>query len=731
MNNHNIVVIGLFILSTTAFPIKIYSQNKSTSDTLSTKTLEQVIIYGEKEKHFLPIQKGVNIYAGKKTDVIDLRDGEANLSQNVGRMIFSKIPGANLWDMDGAGTQMNVATRGTDAHRSIEMNMRQNGYNTNSDIFGYPENHYAVPMQAVSQVQLVRGSAALQFGSQFGGMMNYVLKEGDTTRAFSFESDQTFGSFNMFNSFNSVSGKVGKVAYYAYYDDRHSDGWRPNSAYSYRAYHANIKYYFSNKGSLSFQFSRSDTHQQIAGGLTDAQFKSDPRQSNRSRNFFDPILNIPAVTLNYDFSKNTKLQITANGIWGERSSVQFINTPDVADTINTNIGSYNPRQVDRDFYNGFTTEARLLHKYSGGTLAGGVRYFNQKTQRRQKGMGTTGSNNTMELIGPYGIDLEFHTVNYATFVENIFQIGELFSITPGFRYEVIQSDLTGVISNASFPVSYKGNRAFPLFGVGLQYEVSQSTQFYGNFSQAYRPYLYSNITPADQVGVVDPDLKDSKGYDIDIGYRGKISDFLNFDINAFYLFYGNKIGKLTETNPDNSTYQLTTNIGNSVAKGFEMYLNLSLTKLFSGNTLNTDVRIFSSLAYTHARYTEALISSGADNKSLNGNRVENVPDWIERGGLEFRHKTISSTLQVSYVSDQYSDANNTKSVPNGIVGYIPSYFVMDWSFDWQFMHNYHVAAGVNNLANVSYFSRRMNMYPGPGILPAVGRSFYLTLGIKL
>ena len=79
--------------------------------------------------------------------------------------------------MDGAGTQVNVGTRGTDTHRSIEMNMRQNGYNTNSDMFGYPEDHYTPPMQAISEVQYVRGSAALQFGSQFGGMMNYVIKQ--------------------------------------------------------------------------------------------------------------------------------------------------------------------------------------------------------------------------------------------------------------------------------------------------------------------------------------------------------------------------------------------------------------------------------------------------------------------------------------------------------------------------------------------------------------------------
>lgn len=686
-------------------------------------------------QHALPDIVDVSIFAGKKTETILIKTGEANLPQNIGRMIYAKLPGVNLWDMDGGGTQMNIGTRGTDAHRAIEMNMRQNGYNTNSDMFGYPENHYTVPMQGVRQVQFVRGSAALQFGSQFGGMMNYVMKEGDSTKVFSLESEQTIGSYNFFNSYNAIGGTKGKVSYYAYYDNRHSDGWRPNSAYNYKAYYANIKYSFSEKGSIAFQFSRMDYRQQIAGGLTDAQFEEDARQSGRTRNYFNPRINVPAIIFNYDLSPSTHLQITAHALWGERSSVQFINTANVKDTFNTNIGSYNPRQVDRDFYSSFTTEARLLQRYNLGNMksvmAGGLRYFTGQTDRRQKGKGTTASDFDMSLVGPYGIDLKFKTVNYAVFVENIFYLTDKFSVTPGFRYEVINADLTGVINNATFPVSYKGDRSFPLFGAGLQYQLTNETQVYGNISQAYRPYLYANITPADQIGVIDPDLKDSKGHDIDLGYRGQIGGVLTFDINAFYLLYKDKIGKVTATAEDASTYLLTTNIGNSVAKGVEMYVNLSLLRLISGSTKSTDVRLFSSLAYTKARYTKAYMNIGSEDISLDGKHVENVPDWIERAGLEFLHKNFTSTLQVSYVSHQFNDANNTKFSATGLVGEIPSYTIWDWAVNWSFFKQYHLAGGVNNLTDARYFSRRINMYPGPGILPADGRTFYISVGCKL
>lgn len=725
------IIVLIIILFTTT--LRINAQEKSKADT--SKILDPITIMGLADKQYLPDIQDMSIFAGKKTNLILLNDGIANLPQNNARTIFAKIPGLNVWDMDGAGTQMNIGTRGTDAHRSIEMNMRQNGYNTNSDMFGYPENHYSVPMQGVKQIQLVRGSAALQFGPQFGGMMNFVMKEGDSTNVFSLESEQTVGSYNFFNSFNAIGGKKGKITYYAFYDNRRGDGWRPNAAFKYESFYANIKYQFNEKGNLTFQFSRMDYRQQISGGLTDAMFNANAQQSNRTRNFFSPKINIPALIFNYAISPKTKLQVSAYGIIGERSSVQFINTANINDTINRNTGSFNPRQVDRDYYNGFTTEARIIHHYElrkiRGALAGGLRYFDQTTVRQQKGVGTTASDFDLTVIRNYGIDLAFHTNNYAAFAENMFQIGEKFSITPGVRYEVINSTLNGVIDNRNTFVSYTGNRSFVLFGTGMQYQITNSTQLYANFSQAYRPYLYSSFTPATQTGKIDPNLKDSRGYDIDLGYRGQLSNFLNFDVSAFYLFYGDKIGKLTTLDSNGNSYQLTTNIGNSVAKGIELYISLSPTKLFTSETNATDLRVFSSISYTNSRYESGELSNNVENVSIAGKSVEGVPDWVNRSGIELRYKGITSMLQMSYVSKQFNDANNTEFSPTGLVGAIPSYTLFDWSFNYRFLKQYHIEVGINNIADLHYYSRRINMYPGPGILPADGRTFCVTLGFKL
>lgn len=728
---------GIFFLLLLAV---VHAQHQSKpKDSARTKTLDSITITSYQKSarvKYLPDVSGINIFSGKKTNSLKLDEATANLSQNSARTAFAKIPGLTMWEMDGAGTQLNIGSRSTDSHRSIEMNMRQNGYNTNSDIFGYPEDHYTPPLQAVQEIQLVRGSAALQFGSQFGGMMNFIMKGADSTRPFSLESEQTAGSNNFFNSFNAVGGSKGRFSYYAYIDVRHGIGWRPNSGFNYHAYYADLRYRITDKSSIALQFSRMDYVQQIAGGLTDAQFSREARQSVRNRNFFMPEINIPALIWKYTPSVRTRYEISMHSLFGQRNSVQFINTPNVADTFNVDIGSYNPRQVDRDYYSGITTESRVLHTYFLGNLSsvvtGGLRFSAETTKRRQKGVGTSGNDFDLSLIGPYGTDLRFKTYNYAVYAENMIQFTSKLAITPGIRYEVIHTRLAGVIGNGTFPVVYAGKRNFPLFGMGIQYQATGETQFYGNISQAYRPYLYAAVTPADRVDRVDPDLKDSKGYDIDIGYRGRLQDFLMFDVNGFYLFYGNRVGLITQTNAAGSNYLLSTNIGNSEAKGVEAYFELSIPRFINSTSANiVDIKLFNSLSYTHARYTSGTINKGGVNVNVKGNRVENTPEWMDKTGVTFLYKTVTTTIQHSYTSENYNDAFNTVSSATGVLGIIPSYHVWDWSLEWRFSHGYHFSAGINNFMNKSYFNRRITMYPGPGILPADGRTYYCSFGIKL
>ena len=92
---------------------------------------------------------------------------------------------------------------------------------------------------------------------------------------------------------------------------------------------------------------------------------------------------------------------------------------------------------------------------------------------------------------------------------------------------------------------------------------------------------------------------------------------------------------------------------------------------------------------------------------------------------------FASTLHASQTSRAYGDANNsTSSTDDAVAGLVPSYTVLDYAGQLAIGPAYQVTFGVNNVANVHYFTKRTGEYPGPGILPGAARSVYLGFGAR-
>jgi Fe(3+) dicitrate transport protein len=705
----------------------------------STGNLPSVEVFGKgKISNIarLPEIGGTNIYSGKKNEVLLLDSMNADLAQNRARDVFARVPGISSWELDGSGTQTSVAARGLSPHRSWEFNVNQNGYNVNNDLYGYPEAMYNPPLEAVQEIQIIRGSAALQYGPQFGGMLNYVIKKPDTIKPLGFETQQTYGSFNTFNSFNSIGGAKGKFTYSAFFNYRSSDGWRTNSNYNFLNAYGSVHYKPTDKMDIGVEYSRENYVQKFAGGLTDSMFAANPRQSTRSRNYFNPIINLISLLFNYSINPKTELNVKAYSLLGQRNMViANQNLATSADTISKAMGSYAPRQVNRDYYQSYTIDARMIRKYNlfdhESALSGGMKYSNISTDRKQTGTGTTGTDFDLTLKGAYGINLLFRTVNYGVFLENLFRITDRLSVTPGIRYDYLNSTLNGTehdVYNDFRPVSHSTSRNILVSGIGAQYKIAGNIDIYGNFSQAYRPILYSNLIIGSSTAVIDPNLKDASGHNADIGIRGKIKNILNFDVSAFELFYGNRIGNITLTDNTGNPYTLTTNAGDARNRGVEAYLEIHLLN-FKNEHPNSDLSIFSSYAYNDAKY----LNGRSGKVNLTGKILEDVPQYISRSGITGTVKNSTATFYYSAVGGSWSDANNTAaSEKNPSVGYVSPYQVLDFSMSYKFHDNYNIELGVNNLTDNKYFTRRTEtlVYLGKGVLPGDGRSVYFTFGAK-
>ncbi|MBC6491072.1 TonB-dependent receptor family protein [Flavihumibacter stibioxidans] len=717
-------------------------------DSIRIHALDSILIIANQQRSQMltlaPV-KGTYIYSGKKTEILHVSAMDANKVDNNPRQLFAKVPGVYVYENDGSGNQVNIATRGLTAHRSWEMNVRLNDVMTNSDLYGYPASHFNAPTESIDRIEIVRGSGALQYGGQFGGMVNYITKEADSTRKFSFESSNSTGSYGLLSTFNAIGGKIKKLSYYSYINYRQSNGYRDNSEYDYLAAHAHVQYEFNKRLKLRMEYNFMEYVNHLNGGLTDAQFRENPRQSTRSRNYYSPSIHVPSLHLDYSISRNTTLNLISSAILGSRNSVQFIALSTVPDTINATTGNYNHRQVDIDHYNSYANEARIKHHYhwlgNKQTIVAGIRYINNNLIRKQMGKGTTGSDYDLRLTDPvWGRDLGFRTSNISFFAENLLQVHPKLTFTTGLRYENGRTKMNGSIRNfnpADIPVTIA--HKFFLLGAGIQYELNNTIQVFANWSQAYRPVLFADVIPATTLNKIDPGIRDAFGSNAELGIRGTAGNRFRFDLTFFSLQYKHRTGNIALTDESGNTYLYKTNTGNSLSQGIEFYGEAILLGHLNTGSGRPDAKrgirlsVFTSTAIIHARYTKGTIVAGRSNLDVKGNRIEAAPPLISRNGLQGRYGKISGLIQYSYTSSSYADPLNTAE-PNasGTIGKVPAYHLFDLNLSYRITSAVTARFMLNNIFNKQYFTERPAFFPGPGgLYPADGRSLIFSVGIKL
>ncbi|MEZ4774221.1 MAG: TonB-dependent receptor [Bacteroidia bacterium] len=719
-----------------AFWILLFSTTFAQTNTHPTKTITLDSVVVEGSGHLPDISRlepigHTFIFSGKKNEVTNLLGKDVALAEKYGRQIFSKIPGVFIYDMDGTGNQVNISTRGLDPHRGWEFNIRKDGILTNTDMYGYPASHYNIPMEAVAKIELVRGTGSLQYGAQFGGMLNYISKR-PSAQNMAFESINTVGSYGLVSSYNSVSGTIKKFSYYIWANRKRNDGYRKNSDSKYEAANVSLFYNPTKDLQLKLEWTHSNYLIHLAGPLTDSMFYADPQSSTRSRNYYNPNIHIPSFSLDWKIKPTTQLVLKTSAVLGARNSVMFDKPATIEDSIVTATQQYNPRQVDIDNYHSYTSELRLLHSYhllgKVSSLSSGVQYMNNDLHRRQQGKGTTGSDFDLNLSAPgWGRDLHFKTSNLAVFAENRWVLFKGFSFNTGARMEMGQSVMSGTTiyyPERDLPNTIK--HAFPLLGVNAEYDITEKINFYAGWSQAYRPVIFKDIVPSSIYEFTDKNLKDAYGYNMEAGFRGSWK-FLSWDITAFRLLYNNRIGTLAKTDSAGNLTIFRTNIGNSQTHGLEMFVQ----GIFPINS-KTRLTIFTSTAWMDARYKGAFVRSGSENIPISGNKVESVPEWISRNGFTCEYGAFSLTGLYSYTAQSFADALNTITPSaSGSTGIVPAYHLFDLNLSWILTKNVSIKLNGNNIFNQQYFTKRPQFYPGPGIWNSDGRTFSATVIIKV
>lgn len=705
--------------------------------------LSEVEITARKTKVFelsrLKDVEGTSIFAGKKTEVVLVEQSMANLASNNARQIYSQVAGLNIYQNDDAGLQLNVGGRGLDPNRTANFNTRQNGYDISADVLGYPESYYTPASEGLSEIQIIRGAASLQYGTQFGGLINFKMKAPNPNKPFELITRNTLGSFGLYTNFTSVSGTKNKWSYYGYFNYKKGDGFRPNSEFESKNAYVHIGYQFNKNTSLNGEVSYLRYLAQQGGGLTDQMFENDPYQSNRERNWFQVDWLLHNLNFDHKFSDNTNFSFNAFGLKASRYALGFrTNRVDQIDPMEE-------RDLIKGEFKNYGFEARILSKYEvfdkASTFLVGTKFY-QANNGEEQGPGSDGIGPDFEIQSErypnYSSqsNFDFPNFNTAVFGENIFYATDQLSITPGFRFEYIKTQSEGfykrintdAAGNVIFEEIVDDNRdferSFVLLGLGLSYKPNSTFEAYGNISQNYRSVTYSDININNPAFAINPNITDEKGFTTDIGVRGNFKNLISYDFGVFGLFYNGRIGFVQKVLSDGRIVSERGNVGDAVMFGVESLFDFNLKKILKLNN-EYSMNYFINSSFINSEYTNS------EQSGVVGNQVEFVPDVNIKTGFKFGYRNLLANIQYTFLSQQFTDATNSQSANiSGVIGEIPSYDIMDVSLSYAYKR-FKLEMGINNIFNHAYFTRRATGYPGPGIIPSAPRNWYMTLQIKI
>jgi Fe(3+) dicitrate transport protein len=722
------------------------------TDLTETAEAEGVVVRGSfdiypVEYPALPPVEGTRINAGKKTSFVKPAEFPT-FAGNDYREVMATTAGIIVSE-EPSSPIINFGYRGLNSQRSEFMQVLKDGVSIKNEQFGFPETHYTPILDAVERIELIRAGAALQFGPQPGGALNFIMKMPRLDAPFHFTTRNVFGSYEYYRNYTEVDGTVGPFGYFLYYDHRQQDGFREaNSDYELNGGSPRFVLDVTKDSRFILTLDFYNEEHGEPGGLRrreevnppNSVFVEDDRTA--STRFFDRFqLERYYGMLEYQkfFSERTELDIKAFGGYLSRYSHRqrgggFGTLPSGRDANTDSV------QLREDYTEG--VDARMRHDYAlfgdVSTIAGGVYFYHALQDRRDERGQTPDAESGMLRNLNTG-----ETWDGAIFAENRFHFGRL-SIVPGMRLEFlnqsVDEEFNFAKSHAEPPEPLASQSDFPfvpLFGLGLGYVLVEGqpivatppvaggkgaeaknfpapvvtavgpprVELYGTVSQAYRPRTYGELVPTGASSIVNGDLKEGESLQFEYGVRGKPFPYLNFDVSGFYFTFDDQVGDIILPNGFTSTG----NIGDSRYIGFEAAAELDVLSLINGGAPSPYGNL---TLYGNVTLLDAEFTSGPNK----GNTPAYAPDYqIKTGGI-YRYKDIVKVaLLGTVVDDEFGDDGDS------FEGFIPAYTVWDLTAEVKFWNGrVGVFAGIRNLFDEDYWGEVRE----EGIMPALPRNYY-------
>ena len=592
--------------------------------------------------------------------------------------VLRRVPGLHVRPEEGMGMRLNLGMRGLDPTRSRQVLILEDGMPVAINPYGEPDLYYSTPVDRVRAIEVVKGSGSILFGPQtIGGVVNFLtISPPDKPE---WAVDAQYGQRNYLKLLGLYGNSVadGAARYVVQVSHRQGDGIR-GIAFGATDFLGKVAIATSDKGEATVKVAIYDEFSRSTYvGLTQGMFEEDPRSPTIATHDAFYVRRYDAsLTHEYRFSELTKLRTfvygyITNRAWRrqnyDREEMPGVNYERILGNRSLPGGAiyFRDTSTTRDRkYEVLGVEPQIEHRFLTGrvrhTLTAGVRLYAETAERLQY-LDEFVTSNAGQLQNE-----EFHrTYAFAAYAQDRVAFRDNLLVTPGVRIESMDSlrHIRRVDDGTTAKdVWIRGESANTAVMPGIGF-VGGTPQF-NVFGGVYVGYAPPRVTTAISADGKDAGLNAEQSTNYEIGVRVAKPRWVRAEVTGFVMNFRNQV--VTGSLASGQENELV-NGGQTLHAGVESALTVGI-----GQALKWPFTLDLNTRYT---FSHATYRGGA----FDGNFLPYAPQHTASLALNAEHKIgLGGEIAWTYVSDQFSDENNTVIVdPTGRVGLVPAYNVLD------------------------------------------------------
>ncbi|GJM33774.1 MAG: outer membrane protein [Saprospiraceae bacterium] len=531
-----------------------------------------------------------------------------------------------------------------------------------------------IDLSLLDQVQVWKGPTGSTYGAGLGGMIHLQTKSQEQAAPTSVKYTSSFGSYGLVKQVidaNPVS-KNGHFNVHVNYANLHSDGYRDNNEYDRETFTILGKAAIgpANQSTAFLNYTKLKAF--IPSSLNLDDYKNNPSQAAFTW----------GQVKGFEDYEKVLIGLSNASLLFKKGRAAIRNTTSLFTTYRSNYES-TPFNILRENNQAIGARTKFTYDRQGKsdlpnlTLGGEVFFenYNWQTYATQGGQLDTLMSDNQERRRYFNL-----------FVETHYELGNQFFTTVGVNLNQTHYTLRDFfLRNGDLSDDYTFD-LIPSPRLGLGYHLHPRVTLFATVSHGFSPPTLEETLAPD--GSINPDIQPEKGWNFEIGSRGKyLGRKLSFDVSVYTM----KIKDLLVARRTAQDQFVGINAGKTTHNGLEAYLQYHVSGF------NSPLSIFASYAYSDYRFDEFV--DGENDYS--GNDLTGTPPHLFSAGIDYRPKMGF----YGNINFQYTDAlplrddNSVYSKASKVMNAKIGYFLTLWKHLQIDLH-----AGINNLLDEKYAS---------------------------